>query len=130
MAKIRSFGTSITVATNAVGGLTEITPGTVEANIIEITNHGSADNSKEFLGGLKDAGEVSLSGFYDYADVGQAYLRNNIGGSATCVISFSSGSKITFTGIIKSAGEGAPLDDAVPFNATIKVSGKATYASL
>ena len=129
MAKIRSFGTAITVATNAVGGLTEINNGGTEANIIEVTNHGSADNSKEFIGGLKDGGEVSLSGFYDYSDVGQAYIRNNIGGSATCVLTYSSGSKITFTGIIKSAGEGAPLDDAVPFSATIKVSGKATYAT-
>lgn len=129
MAKIRSFGTAITVGGNAVGSLTEINNPGMEANIIDVTNHGSSDNSKEFLGGLKDGGEVSLSGFYDYSDAGQAYLRNNIGASAACVITYSNGNKASFTGIIKSAGEGAPLDEAVPFSATIKVSGKITYAA-
>lgn len=126
---IKSFGTTITIATNAVGGLTEISNGGVEATIIDVTTHDSADTSREFIGGLRDSGEITLSGHFVYADLGQAYLRNNIGGTAAFEITYSNGNQIAGSCVIKSAGEGAPLDEAVAFSATLKVSGKPTYSA-
>jgi hypothetical protein len=130
MAKIRSFGATITVATNAVGGLTEINGPVPEAAMIDSTTLGSANNAREFCGGLIDGGVVTLAGKYDFADVGQTYLRDHIGGSAACVKTHSSGSKCTFTGIIQAVGCDNPLDDEVTFAATIKVTGFPVVATV
>lgn len=126
---IKSFGTTITVATHAVGGLTEISNGGVEATIIDVTTHGSTDTSREFIGGLRDSGEITLAGHFVYSDVGQAYLRDNIGATAAFEITYSNGNQIAGSCVIKSAGEGAPLDESVGFSATLKVSGKPTYSA-
>jgi predicted secreted protein len=130
MAKIKSFGTSITVATNIVGGLNDISNGGISATIIDVTSHDSADNSKEFISGLLDGGSIALSGHYDYQDVGQDYIRDNIGGAAFAfVITYSNGTKISGNALIESVGEGAGLDDSVAFNATLKITGKPTRAA-
>jgi len=126
---IKTFGTTITVATNAVGGLTEISNGGVEATIIDVTTHSSADTSREFIGGLRDSGEITLSGHFVYTDVGQDHIRNNIGATAAFEITYSNGNTISGSCVIQSAGESSPLDEAVGFSAVLKVSGKPTYAA-
>lgn len=123
MAKIRSFGTTITVATNAVGGLTEINGPIPEAAMIDSTTLTSANNAREYRGGLIDGGNVTLTGKYDFVDVGQAYLRANIGATVACVKTYSSVSKVTFNAVIQSAGSDNPLDEEVPFTAVLKVTG-------
>lgn len=130
MAKIRSFGTTLTVATHAVGGIVEINGPVPEAAMIDSTTLGSADNSREFTGGLIDGGTVTITGKYDFADVGQEHLRDNIGASADCVKTHSSASKASFTAIIQSFGVGNPLDDDVSFECTLKVTGKVTIAAV
>lgn len=127
---IKSFGASITVATNLVGGLTAINNGGIEAEVIDVTNHDSPDNSREFIGGLLDGGEITMEGQYVFGDEGQDHLRDNIGATVAFVLSYSTGSKITGSGVVVTAGEGAPLEGAVPFNATIKVSGKPVRSAL
>jgi hypothetical protein len=97
MAKIKSFGIGVTAATNAVGGLTDVSLPGVEVSIIDITTHDSSGGYKEFTSGLKDAGNLELTGKYDYSNVGQAYLRNNPGVSAAFVVTFSDVFKIHLT---------------------------------
>ena len=129
MAKIRSFGTTLTVATHSVGGLTEINGPVSEAAMIDSTTLGSSDNAREFVGGLIDGGTVTLAGKYDFADAGQAHLRDNIGATATCIKTFSSGSHADFSAVIQSCGTGNPLDDEVTFECSLKVTGKVTISA-
>ena len=124
MPKIRSFGTAGTIGGAAIGGITDWGELGMEANIIDVTSHESDDNSREFLGGLLDGGETTISGFYVPSDAGQDYIRGHVGEAAPFVLTFSNTNSRTCQVIIKSYGEGSPLDDATPFTATFKVTGK------
>jgi predicted secreted protein len=129
MAKIKSFGIGVTVATNAIGGLTDVGLPGIEVSMIDITSHDSSGGYKEFVGGLKDAGNLELTGRYNYADVGQDYLKDNPGASAAFVVTFSDGTKASFTAIIGGYSVGNPLDDATEFSCSCKITGAITWAA-
>ncbi len=129
MAKIKSYGVTVTVASNSIGGLTDVSPGGTEVNFVDITTHDSSGGWKEFVGGLKDGGTLELTGAYDSTNTGQDYLRANPGASGSCVVTFSDTSTCSFTGIIGGFATSAPLDDKVEFTCSIKITGAVTYAN-
>ena len=132
MAKIRSFGVAVSVATINIGGLTDVQLPEVEVTDIDTTTHDSSGGYKEYVGGLKDGGVVTLSGKYDIADTGQVYLRApaNQGGAAVAVIvMFSDGSTATFDAVVKGYGITNPLDEDVQFSSSLRISGSVTYAA-
>jgi len=121
---IKSFGTKIYVGGYLVGGLTGIGVGQREATIHDVTTHESADNAREFHGGMVVGGEITLSGFYEFGDDGQDYLRDNIGQSSECYVIYPDNSGFAFAvEIQKPSGEDNPDDEMVLFSATIKISG-------
>ena len=129
MAKIKSYGVAVTVATNAIGGLTDVNVSGTEVNFVDVTTHDSSGGYKEFVGGLKDGGTLDLTGAYNIADTGQVYLRANPGTSAACVVTFSDTSTATFTAIVGGYSTSNPLDDKVEFTASLKITGAVTYAA-
>lgn len=129
MAKIKSFGIGVTVATNAIGGLTDVGLPGVDVSMIDITSHDSSGGYREFVAGLKDAGTLELTGRYNYADVGQDYLKDNPGVSAAFVVTFSDGTKASFTAIIGGYQVANPLDDATEFSCSAKITGAITWAA-
>lgn len=132
MAKIKSFGVTVTVDGNAIGGLTDVSIPEVEVTEIDITSHDSEGGYKEYVGGLKDGGTVTLTGKYNIADTGQAYLADadNQGADAVAVVvTFSDTSTCGFNAIVKGYGATNPLDDAVDFSASLKITGAVTYTA-
>lgn len=129
MAKIKSFGIGVTVATNAIGGLTDVGLPGVEVSMIDTTTHDSSGGFREFVSGLKDAGSLELTGKYNYADVGQDYLKDNPGASAAFVVTFSDGTKASFTAFIGGYVVTNPLDDSVEFSCSCKITGGITWAA-
>jgi predicted secreted protein len=129
MAKIKSFGIGVTAATNAIGGLTDVSLPGIDVSMIDLTTHDSSGGFREFTGGLKDAGSVDLTGKYDYSNTGQAYLRNNPGVSAAFVVTFSDGTKASFTAIVGGFQVTNPLDDATEFSCSSKITGAITWAA-
>lgn len=133
MAKVRSVGTTIKIGTGTpttkIGGLTSIGGIEVSADTVDVTALDSEGGYREFLMGFKDAGDVSLEGYLDDADAGQAaaYTALESGEVQKCEIAFPNGSKWTFDGIITGFSTSASLEDAVSFSATVKVSGKPTF---
>lgn len=133
MAKVRSVGTTFKMgaltATTAIGGLTSIGGIEVSADTVDVTALDSDGGYREFLMGFKDAGDVSLEGYLDDTDAGQAaaYTALESGEVQTCEIAFPNGSKWSFKGIITGFSTSASLEDAVSFSATVKVSGKPTF---
>ena len=128
------FGTTFSWGGQAVALLTAINGIELTADMVEVTNHQSANGYKEFLPGLLDAGEVSLEGNFDYTDTtGQQAMITDFNSktSRTAVITFPSatGTTWTFTGYISSVKIGdAPVDGVIPFTASIKPTGKPTFA--
>lgn len=133
MAKVRSVGTTfkmgVSTATTAIGGLTSIGGIEISADTVDVTALDSDGGYREFLPGFKDAGDVSLEGFLDDTDAGQAasYAALESGTVQRCEIAFPNGSKWEFDGIVTGFSTSASLEDAVTFSATVKVSGKPTF---
>ena len=132
MAKIKSFGVAVSVASNTIGGLTDVSIPESEVTDIDVTTHDTSGGYKEYVGGLKDGGVVTLSGDYNISDTGQTYLRtaaNQGGDPVACVVTFSDTSTASFNAVVKGYGVTNPLDDVVGFTASLRISGAVTYAS-
>ena len=133
MSKANSVGTKLEVNSKAVGGLKSIGGIEVSADSIDDTDLGNTDGYRESLPGFKDGGEVSLSGFLDGEDEGQdeCYTLLNSGEVVPCKITFPSkiGKTWSFKAGITKFSTSADVEDAVAFEATLKVSGKPTLAA-
>lgn len=130
MAK-RGMGTTITINGTTIGKLTSINPPELSADTIDTTTLDVADNHRTFMQGLIDAGEVSVTGFYENNDTGHTAVKTALdsGTADTYVITFPStiGSTWTFTGVVTKFKTGeATIEDGVAFEASFKVSGKPT----
>lgn len=129
MAKIRSFGTSVTVATIAIGGLTDINVTAGDVTNVDVTTHDSSGGYREFVPGLKDGGSLDLSGKYDYANAGQAALKTHFGTLQAFVVTFSDGTKVSFSALVGGFNTTAALDDSVEFTCNAKITGAVTWAA-
>lgn len=57
---------SVTPGTyTTVAHVTNITPPSIERETLDVTTHGSTEGWQEFIGGLKNGGEVSIELYYD-----------------------------------------------------------------
>lgn len=134
MGKTASKGTVFNFNSQAVGALSSIGGISASADTIDVTTLDNQDGYKEFIGGFKDGGEVSLSGYFDYADEGQKalYAAFESGEVTECEIVFptSMACKWTFSGVVTAVETGAELDGAISFSCTVKVSGKPTLAAV
>lgn len=139
MAKSRSVGTKLLIepksgdADVAVGGLKSISGIDVNADEVEVTDMGNTDGYREYLPGFKDGGEVPVSGYMDGEDGGQdrMYELLESGDVVNCKIQFPAkiGKTWSFKAGVTKFTTSAEVDDAITFDATLKVSGKPTLAA-
>lgn len=139
MAKSRSVGTQLLVAASAgstktaVGGIKSISGIDASADDVEVTDMGNTDGYREYLPGFKDGGEVTVSGYLDGEDAGQARMLELLdsGDVVGCGIKFPPkiGKSWTFKAGVTKFTTSADVDDAITFDATLKVSGKPTLAA-
>lgn len=130
MAKTRALGTTITFNAQTIGALTSIGEITPDSEELDATTLDSTGGYREFLQGFKDSGELTLSGYYDKADLGQQALITGYGtGDVDAVaITFpNSAGGATFNAYVKSFTLGAAdVDGIVGFGATLRISGAVT----
>lgn len=124
----KALGTKLLKGTDAIAELTSIGGVEISADTIDTTTLDS-DGWRTFIGGLKDAGEVSISGFLNPAvGKGQDTLVADLdaGTVDAYVIQFPTTlkAKWTFDAIVTGFSTGAELEDGITFDATLKVSGK------
>ncbi|MDN4069936.1 phage tail tube protein [Paenibacillus vini] len=126
----RAVGTKLMFGTTPVAELTSIGGLELSADTIDVTSLDSDGGYREFIGGFKDGGEVSISGFFNPGDAGQAavYAAFNSGARTACEIQFPAALKAswTFDAVVTAFSTGAELEEAVSFEATLKVSGEPT----
>ena len=126
MAKTKALGTTITFNAKAIGGLSSIGEVAVSSDEIDVTTLDSADGYKEILQGIKDGGEVALSGHYVTGDVGQVELRTGFGSGDIdeAVITFPDNTTVTFDAFVKGFSIGAAeVNGAVGYGATLRITG-------
>ena len=124
-----------------VGELVDITVPSISKETIETTNHDSS-GVRDYIGGLIDYGECSITVNYDVDDDVSSSTTNHEGLrnlAATAfetatnkefVISFPdtpNPSTMSFGGIVTGFELSTPIDDVVKATYTIKVSGSVSY---
>lgn len=128
----RALGTKLKIGDAAsakpIGFLTSISSPSMSQETIDVTTLDSDGEYREFIGGFKDGGEVSASGFFNPDDPGQAAVYDALENSTTedFTIEFPAemGAKWIFKGVVTAYQTSAELEDAISFEITIKVSGK------
>jgi predicted secreted protein len=129
---IFAHGTTFSIASTAVGGLTGISLPDQSRDAVEVTDHGSTGN-RDFIPGLRDGGTVTLEGEQRPADAGQLALRTNYEAAstvATCIITLPVTPAVTYTfsGFVTAMGGDNPHDDKATFSASVKVTGAVVRA--
>lgn len=128
---VAAMGTKIKIGSSGyVAELTDIGGLDISADTIETTTLDS-NGWRTYIGGVRDAGEVSLSGYFDPDDTdGQKALYDALGTGAVSAfkIEFPTtlGAEWAFNGIVTKFTTSSAMEDSITFEATIKVSGVPT----
>lgn len=112
----------------AIANVTNITPPGIERTALDVTAHDSPDGYQEFVGGLKNGGEVTIEVNYDPSehdtlidDFDDPDPRNYKIVWPTAV-----GGSWTFAAVMTGFAPEAPHDDKLTAEITFQVSGKPT----
>lgn len=132
MAKSKALGTILKQGATTVANITSISiPGPTKTEI-DVTDFASV--AVETLAGMPDYGEVTFSGFYNYADAGQTIVRADAfdvaAGTKAWSIAFPTQlMQFTFNAWVKSyvPDAGSP-NDAYKFTATLRLTGAVATA--
>jgi predicted secreted protein len=124
----QGIGTKLKIGANSISELTSIGGLDLSADTIETTTLDS-EGWRTFMQGLKDGGEVGVSGFFNPADTnGQKAMldafNNGILTGFTILFPALLGASWDFQGIVTGFSTGVELEDGISFEGTIKVSGK------
>ncbi|MDT3395433.1 phage tail tube protein [Streptomyces sp. B1866] len=135
MAGLDAFGTQLqrsdmatpTATFTAIANVTSITPPALARETLDTTTHGSPDGWREYIGGLKDGGEVSIDINYDprlhdqlAADFGDANPRDYK------VVWPGTLGSWSFAAVMTGFQPSAPHDDKLSATVTFQVSGEPT----
>lgn len=131
MSGLDGFGTTLARGNDAepavfavIAGLTNITAPGISRDTLDVTAHDSPDQYREFIGGLKDPGEVSADVNYDPSvhDVFVDDLDDTEPRSYK--ITFPDGTVWAFGALLTGFEASAPMDDKLSASITWKVTGK------
>ena len=130
----KAMGTVLKKGLVVVGGLTKIAPPERSTDSKDVTTLDVTDGYKRFLPGLKDGGEVTLTGFFAFADAGQLELETALDAGTTDAYSIvfpaTIGATFTFSAfILKFKVDAADVDNPLGFEVTLKISGKPVLAA-
>ena len=101
-----------------------------EADEVDVTPLKTDGGYKEFIQGLKDTGTLTISGFKEAADQGQARLRElHASGAVTAFrIAYPDHSAATFRAFVKKFNFAeAAVSGALSWTVDLRVSGRPTY---
>lgn len=131
MAGVFAHGTTLTIG-SAIAELTSIGGIGGSGETLDVTTHDSEDKFREFVGGLRDGGEISIAGYFtSAAEANTLYALLGSGAvTSSAVISFPTtpASTFTFECIVTGYTVEAPFDGVLRFSGTLKVSGKPVFA--
>jgi predicted secreted protein len=112
-----------------VAEVTSITPPSLARDAIDATHEESPSGWREFIGGLKDGGEVSIELNFIPGHATTAILLAEIEAAAgNKQIVFTTGEIFSFSALCTAFEPEAPMDDKMVATATYKVTGKPTLA--
>lgn len=124
-----AMGTTLKKGTDFIANLTSIDGVSVSADTIETTALDTVGGYRTFVTSLKDAGEVSLSGHFDYSSHNTLLDDFEDATPTLYTITFPDGTSWGFTAVVTAFGTSAELEDLIGFEATLKISGRPTLTA-
>ena len=126
---IVGIGTTLKKGDVVIANLTSIDGVSISADTIESTNLSTEGGYRTFVNGLKDAGEVSISGHFGYDDHNELLADFEASTLDAYTIEFpdrgtTTGTQWTFSAVVTAFGTSVELEDLISFEATLKVSGR------
>lgn len=115
----------------AVAEVNSISGPDISRDTIDVTTLDSTGGYREFIGGFRDGGEISLDMNFTLATYGLLKVDFEASASKNYQIVFSDtgATMFAFTGWVTNMGMAVPLDDKVTASVTIKVDGQITITS-
>jgi hypothetical protein len=113
-----------------IAGVRSISGPTGQKTEIDVT--ALADTAQQFLSGIPDFGEMTLTIYDDFADAGNAQILNrfnatNVTDDFKVLLPFTgAGNTITFSGFVKSWQYSGEQNQAGSYTTAIKLSGNLT----
>lgn len=134
MAKSQALGTVLKQGTTVIGNVTSISTPSPTKPEIDVTDF--ASTAAEFLPGIPDNGEMSISGWFNYSDAGQTILRADahdpLAAAKAFTIEFTKQAiKAVFNAYVKSytPAAGGP-NEAYTFDAVLRVTGTVVFSAI
>lgn len=125
----RGDGATPTEAFAAIAKVTNLSGPEIERETYDVTSHDSPNGWREFIGGLKDGGEVSVEINYDprvHDDLIDDFEDTNPRNYKMVFPAQAGGGNWAFKAILTGFSQEAPVDDKLSAELTFKVSGKPT----
>lgn len=121
-------GTNPAVTVGSVNSIGELSFG--EAEEIDVTRLNETSGYKRFIAGLKDAGALTIGGFKEATDAGQAKIMelHGSGASVKWRITYPDGAKAEFNGFVKKFAFGEmAISAALLWSVNVRISGGITF---
>jgi len=121
------------LGSTTISEVTSISAPNLTADTIDVTTHGSTGRYREFIQGLRDGGEITIEGFYTTASANTITTQLNTTATATATIDLPttpSTTRFTATVICTAFSSEAPVDGAISYSATFKVTGQPSLGTI
>lgn len=133
---VRAYGTLLQREDGAtfttIAELTDISGPSLEADELDVTSHDSPNGYREYIQGLKDAGEVSIEGNFLPGNATQETLLADYesGDVVNYQIVFPDAGSTTwgFAAFVTAFEPAAGVEDVLTFSATLKLTGQPTLS--
>lgn len=136
MANYAAFGTLLKFGATTIASVMDISGPSLTLETVDVTNHSSTSAWREFVGGVKDGGEISVEIVFDpvaathkNASGGLLYLlTTRASGSFSLTFPDAGATVWSFTAFVTAFEVGAPVADGLTASVTLKISGAPTLA--
>lgn len=115
----------------AIAEVNSITGPNLSRGTIDVTSLDSTGGYREFIGGFRDGGEVSLEMNFtlDGYDKMKDDFESSVLRDYQIILPDTGATTFEFSGLVTAIGMGIPLDNKVTSSVTIKVSGQITITT-
>jgi len=124
-------GTLFKRGVQSVAEINSISGPNMSRGTIDVTSLDSTGGYREFIGGFRDGGEVSLDcnwSLEEWSEWLEDFESDDLG-SYSITLANTEETEIAFSGICTALGMAVPMDDKVTNTVTLKISGGLTITS-
>lgn len=115
----------------SVGTIRDITPPSVTRDAVQSTHQESLERWHEFIGGMKDGGELEFAMTFDPASAETIAFLNDLNANTTGFykVVYPDATEWGFSGLVTAISPETPVEEKMEASVTIKLSGKPGFVA-